>query len=223
MKHDDTSPNKMIDNEIYTDGGRDETDNENAENGLGGLGDYTTFPDHEFEREGHEQEYIVTLALDETDVGHANTWSIDNCTTPDEAAKRAARSAGDKLEHIYEVEPRVERVEFAVAGTSNELAECFDGLANVEETTDAMCVSRDPEESVRAVDGSDRDDSDADVFEVTDWGDVVMETIGIKEALGAGDGMSVSARNFAHDDSTVEFHVGEKVVAKVTKAGGDNE
>lgn len=170
-----------------------------------------TVKESEYERDDVPQRYEVT-AESAGDKPQAEVWTVNECATPAEAVEQLRERK--EVGHIYEVEPVVERVEFAVAGTSGEMADVFESLALAEETADCIVTSRDPDAAVRPIQDA-TDDSEAALFAVDDWREVTMEVTGIREGLGPGDGISSSAANFATDDSTVEFQVGDTVVAKI--------
>lgn len=104
----------------------------------------------------------------------------------------------------------------AVAGTTDDVVDFLERIAEVPESSPAHVEGRNPDAAVVPMEG-DLDDAESRAFAVDDWREVFMRVTGVRDDLGDGDGMEVHAGNFAIDDSTVELVVGNRCVAKVTK------
>jgi hypothetical protein len=120
---------------------------------------------------------------------------------------------------VIEVKPVVERLRVEISGTTDEIESGLKRVRSASRGTTADVRSFDEDAYVRIDDG---DDSDADVYGVESWHNVLMRVTGIREGL-SGDGMDITADQFASSDSTVEFMVGDEVIAKFVMESSDGE
>lgn len=160
------------------------------------------------------QAYIVSVITEDTEPGRCDQWKIDDCADADEARQLAQEDPG--VEDVVEIEPFVERVELAAVGTTDDVVDFLERIAEIQESSPAHVEGRNPDAAVVPLEG-DLDDAESRAFAVDDWREVFMRVTGVRDDLGDGDGMEVHAGNFAVDDSAVEFVVGDQCVAKVTK------
>lgn len=164
---------------------------------------------------GIGQAYDVTAFVHEGgSVSGASTFTVD-ATSLEEAREQV--EAYDTVDEVIEATPKKIRLRVEVRGTTEQLAAALDDVADSAEFAAADVSVMDEAAHVHLDAG---DDDDAAAYAVRDWNDVRMRITGLSEALGeGGDGMDVSTLQLAAPDSTVEFMVGDTVLAKVVKEG----
>lgn len=144
-----------------------------------------------------------------------------DATSEDDAREQVVES-GDapEADDVIEVEPVVKRLRVEVSGTQEEIDDALAAVATATDGADAGITALDEDAYVHFEAG---DDENADVYGVEEWRDVFMRITGLADGLGGGDGMDVSAEQLAAEDSTVEFMIGDEILAKVTKAEGNED
>lgn len=137
----------------------------------------------------------------------------------EEDAREQVVESGDarKSDDVIEVKPVIERLRVEVSGTQEEIDDTLAGVAAATDRADADVTAFDEDAYVHLEAG---DNENADVYGVEEWRDVFMRITGLAEGLGGGDGMDVSAEQFAASDSTVEFMIGDEILAKITSGEG---
>lgn len=155
------------------------------------------------------QAYDVHVHTPETTAGEAETLVVDECKNEEEAREKALRQ--DRVNDVHAVEPHIERVELAIQGTTDEIAEYLEAVDFASSNCDVYVEGRDPENAALEMDEEDG----VPTFSVEDWTDVSMRVIGVGDHIENADGLTMKAEQVATDDSVVEMLIGEKNIARI--------
>lgn len=163
-----------------------------------------------------QQAYDVTIFNpDDPRAGVSSAFAerVDAASEADAREQVVESGSARTTDDVIEVKPAVERVRVEIRGTEDEIDGAMEGIADATMDADAEMSAIDDDAYVHFEAG---DDENADVYSVENWRDVLMRITGLAEGLGDGDGMDVTASQLAGPDSTVEFMIGNEVLAKIT-------
>lgn len=178
----------------------------------------------ETEADEGQQAYDVTIFNPGDPRAGVSSAFVETVDAASEDAAReqvVASGSAPTADDVIEAKPKKVRLRVEVTGTTDQMADAMDEFERTAEFSEGVVSFMDEDRYVHLEAG---DDDDAELYAVEEWRNAVMRVTGLSEAIQGednADGMDVDASSFAGAHSTVEFMVGDKVLAKVTKEGGN--